>query len=101
MAVRTVGLQPRDRSTGRFRRGPQQVPPPTDLSRRQVQILAMVAGGYSYQQIGLRLYLARETVGTHLARIRRKLGAATTMEAVETARRRGLLPARSSGRWAA
>jgi DNA-binding CsgD family transcriptional regulator len=91
MTLRTVGAQPRDPSTGRFRPGPQQVLPPTDLTDRQLQILAMVADGRSMGQVGRRLYMHRMTVGTHLARIRRKLGAADTRHAVEIAGQRGLL----------
>lgn len=61
------------------------------LSKREVEILGLVAQGNSGTQIASELGLAPNTVAQHLVSVRRKLSVATTAAAVEVARRSKLL----------
>lgn len=47
--------------------------PGTALTRRETEVLALVAQGLSNQAIGARLHLTEGTVKSHLARIYTKL----------------------------
>lgn len=76
--------------TGRFLAGP--TPASTALSGQQLEILALIAAGYSRRQVSYKVGLPSGAISVQLARARRKLDAATTAEAVDVARRRGLLP---------
>jgi DNA-binding CsgD family transcriptional regulator len=62
---------------------------PNDLTRREVEILGLVAAGHSNTVIAERLYVTPGTVKTHMKNLMRKLGAATRVEAVATYRRFG------------
>jgi len=61
------------------------------LTPRQKEILGLVAAGLSTTEIAEMLSLSTETVRNHLRNLRAELGARTRIEAVATARRRGLL----------
>jgi PAS domain S-box-containing protein len=61
------------------------------LTPRQMQILRLLAHGYSTPQIAAELHLAVETVRNHVRRMLRALDAHSRLEAVATARRDGLL----------
>jgi len=61
------------------------------LTEREVDVLALLAEGLSYQQIGLRLTISGETVRTHVRKATDRLGAGTSTEAVATALRKGLI----------
>lgn len=61
------------------------------LTAREVDVLALLAEGLSYEQIGLRLTISGETVRTHVRRATDRLGAGTTTEAVATALRKRLI----------
>ncbi len=54
---------------------PPDMPPDLDepLSPRQVEVLALVAQGLSYKEVGERVYLSPRTVKYHMAEIMRKL----------------------------
>ena len=54
-------------------------------------MLALLAEGLSYEQIGLRLSISGETVRTHVRKATDRLGAGTTTEAVATALRKRLI----------
>lgn len=56
-----------------------------------MQILEMIAGGKKGPEIAKELWLARETVKSHVKSIREKLGASTQAHAVSLAYRQGLL----------
>ena len=61
------------------------------LTAREVDVLALLAEGLSYEQIGLRLSISGETVRTHVRKATDRLGAGTTTEAVATALRKRLI----------
>ena len=65
---------------------------PTNLlSDRELQVLRMVAGGYSSQQIADQIYVSVKTVETYRSRLTAKLGLRTRSEVVRYAVRMGLL----------
>ena len=61
------------------------------LSRREREVLALVANGLSDQEIADQLVLSRHTVHRHVANIRNKLGRGSRAAAVAEAARLGLL----------
>ncbi|WP_329157246.1 response regulator transcription factor [Streptomyces sp. NBC_01717] len=65
--------------------------PGTTLTRRETEVLALVAAGLSNQAIGNRLHLTEGTVKSHLARIYVKLGVDSRTAAVATATELGLI----------
>lgn len=65
--------------------------PATTLTRRETEVLALVAAGLSNQAIGNRLHLTEGTVKSHLARIYVKLGVDSRTAAVATATELGLI----------
>ncbi|MGW6896759.1 response regulator [Streptomyces sp. NPDC054919] len=65
--------------------------PGTTLTRRETEVLALVAVGLSNQAIGNRLHLTEGTVKSHLARIYVKLGVDSRTAAVATATELGLI----------
>jgi DNA-binding CsgD family transcriptional regulator len=62
------------------------------LSRRQEEVLGLLAEGVPAREIAVRLGLAEATVRNHIRIVLRKLGCHSQLEAVAVARRRGLLP---------
>jgi len=65
--------------------------PGTALTRRETDVLALVADGLSNQAIGTRLHLTEGTVKSHLARIYTKLDVDSRTAAVATATELGLI----------
>lgn len=61
------------------------------LTRRQMDVLGLVAKGYSNKQIAAALFLAEHTVKVHIAAILKALGAHNRTECVHKARSLGLL----------
>ena len=61
------------------------------FSRREREVLGLVAQGLSDKEIAEQLVLSRHTVHRHVANIRRKLGRGTRAAAVAEAARLGLL----------
>lgn len=61
------------------------------LSRREREVLALVAAGFSDHEIAEQLVLSRHTVHRHVANIRQKLGGGSRTVAVAEAARLGLL----------
>lgn len=49
----------------------------TPLSAREVEVLRLVADGLTDAEIGQRLSIAEDTVGSHMHRIRARLGEST------------------------
>lgn len=61
-----------------------------DLTPREVEIVSLMTQGLSNKIIATRLDLRLNTVRNHVQRILNKLGAHSKLEAVATARRRGM-----------
>jgi DNA-binding NarL/FixJ family response regulator len=60
------------------------------LSRRELEVLRLVAGGESNAQIARRLGLSTHTVERHVANVYRKVGARGRADATAYALRNGL-----------
>jgi LuxR family transcriptional regulator, maltose regulon positive regulatory protein len=63
------------------------------LTAKELTVLALLPSHATYRAIGAQLYVSVNTVKTHVASIYRKLGVSSRAEAVEVARRWGLLDA--------
>jgi len=63
------------------------------LTRRELEILRMVAEGQSNTQVAKLLWVTEQTVKFHLSNVYRKLGVANRTEACRWAERHGLLGA--------
>jgi DNA-binding NarL/FixJ family response regulator len=61
------------------------------LSARERETIAMIACGYTYQEIGERLFCSERTVKTYRARAAVKLGISTRAELTAFAHREGLV----------
>lgn len=66
--------------------------PGTELTPRELEVLAEVARGRSNAEIGARLFVGEATVKTHLLHVFAKLGVSDRTAAVTLAIERGLLP---------
>ena len=66
-------------------------PPDVGLSRREIEVLALVAQGRSTQDIAEELYVSVHTVRNHLHRIFGKLDVHSRVQAVATASRLGIV----------
>ena len=65
--------------------------PPDDLTQREVDVLRLIALGYTNADIGKQLYLSTRTVETHRAHIQQKLRRTTRADLVRYALEHGLL----------
>lgn len=61
------------------------------LTSREMEILNLMAAGYSNQKIAGKLYLSVNTIKTHASNLFSKLGASSRMEAITRAREERLL----------
>jgi len=61
------------------------------LTPREQQILTMISEGFTMRQVGTRLGISARTVETHVAKLYRKLGVRTRVQAVSKAAQLGLL----------
>ncbi|WP_053226375.1 response regulator transcription factor [Solirubrobacter soli] len=59
--------------------------PPDDLSARELQVLKLIALGYTNSEIGEQLFLSTRTVETHRAHIQQKICRTTRAELVRYA----------------
>ena len=62
-----------------------------ELTRREREVLRLLADGLSNEEIGKRLYISAETVRTHVRKAMAKLDADTRTQAVATALRQSLI----------
>jgi len=62
------------------------------ITRRELEILGLVAEGMSNREIASKLYVSENTVKTHCARAFDKLGAARRTQAVQRGKELGLIP---------
>lgn len=61
------------------------------LTRREAEVLALIALGFSNSEIASLLYVGEQTVKSHVRHLRAKLGARTRAHAVYVAMSQGLL----------
>ncbi len=62
------------------------------ITARELEILGLIAGGFSNREIATKLFVSENTVKTHCARVFDKLGAARRTQAVQRGKELGLLP---------
>ncbi len=71
---------------------PSAGPAPHDfgLSKRELEVLALIAEGRTNPEIGRRLFITRKTVAVHVSKILTKLGVSGRVEAAAAAIRLGM-----------
>ena len=62
------------------------------ITRRELEILELIAHGMSNREIAEKLYVSENTVKTHSSRVLDKLGAKRRTQAVQLGKELGLLP---------
>ncbi|THU34183.1 DNA-binding response regulator [Niastella caeni] len=62
------------------------------LSKRELEVLQLIAEGLSNQEIAARLYVSLNTIKTHSSRIFEKLDVKRRTQAIEKAKRLNLIP---------
>jgi DNA-binding CsgD family transcriptional regulator len=62
------------------------------ITARELEILNLIAQGFSNREIATQLYVSENTVKSHCARAFDKLGAARRTQAVQRGKELGLLP---------
>ena len=62
------------------------------ITTRELEILTLIARGFSNREIATQLFVSENTVKTHCARAFEKLGAARRTQAVQRCKELGLLP---------
>lgn len=62
------------------------------ITRRELQILELIAQGMSNREIAQKLYVSENTVKTHSSRLFDKLGARRRTQAVQLGKKFGLFP---------
>jgi DNA-binding CsgD family transcriptional regulator len=72
---------------------PQPDPKLNELTRRELEILRLVAEGLTNAQLARMLWLSEQTVKFHLSNVYRKLGVANRTEASRWAQVHGVLAA--------
>jgi len=70
--------------------GPSEAAARLGLTPRELEVLRLLAVGYTNPQIGEALYISRKTASHHVSRILTKLGVTTRVEAAGIAHRAGL-----------
>jgi LuxR family maltose regulon positive regulatory protein len=78
-------------STARPPRQAGAASPGQELSTKELDVLRLMATPLSRREIGTRLFVSVNTVKSHQRALYRKLGVASRTDAVDRARRRGIL----------
>jgi two-component system, NarL family, response regulator LiaR len=63
-----------------------------ELSKRELEILSLLAQGHSNQEIAAKLFISLSTVKTHIQNLFEKLEVKRRIQAVEKAKRLNLIP---------
>jgi DNA-binding NarL/FixJ family response regulator len=72
-------------------------PTPTELSKREVEVLQLVAEGWPPAEVAQRLFISRKTVSSHIQRIFVKLDVHTRAQAVAVAYESGVIRVGANG----
>ena len=93
-AVREALLRTRHANGLPVPRGPRTANRSHDaqLTPRELEVLALVAGGLSNADVSRQLYISEKTVGHHMSSILRKLDQPTRARAVALALSQGIVP---------
>ena len=62
------------------------------ITRRELEILELIAGGFSNREIAEKLFVSENTVKTHSSRLFDKLSAKRRTQAVQLGKESGLIP---------
>jgi LuxR family maltose regulon positive regulatory protein len=62
-----------------------------DLTPREIEVVKLLASGYTYREIADRLFVSFETVKTHVKHIYKKFNVNTKVHAIKEARQYGML----------
>lgn len=63
-----------------------------ELTRREKEVLDLLATGASVKEIAEKLYLSQPTIKTHMKNLYRKFGSSNKVETVNRARKLAILP---------
>lgn len=63
-----------------------------NISKRELEVLLLMAEGLSNQEIALKLFVSLNTIKTHNARLFEKLEVKRRTQAIETAKRLSIIP---------
>jgi DNA-binding CsgD family transcriptional regulator/tetratricopeptide (TPR) repeat protein len=104
--IRAVEPEPVDDAAGAPRRSasvpslaaPASAPDTFGLSRRELEVLGLIAQGRTNREIGDRLFISQKTVGVHVGNILSKLGVSGRVEAASVAIRLGIEAGHSAPR---
>src|SRR5439155_884364 len=70
---------------------PETPPLPSDLTKRELEVLRLLSEGLSQKEIAVSLVISSKTVAAHIQHVLGKLGVHSRTQAVAQAYRRGLL----------
>jgi DNA-binding NarL/FixJ family response regulator len=62
------------------------------LTRRQQQLVPLIAQGHTNKEIACELHLSEQTVKNHIHRILRRVGASDRLQVVDLTRSHGIFP---------
>lgn len=62
------------------------------ITARELEVLTLIARGFSNREIAMQLYVSENTIKTHCSRAFEKLGAVRRTQAVQRGKELGLLP---------
>lgn len=71
---------------------PDQNHRPVRLTKREVEVLSLIAQGFSSKEAADRLYVSKRTIDFHLGNIYEKLEVSNRVQAFRAATRLGLIP---------
>ncbi len=78
------------REAGVVRHAEERIEKAEPLTTRQIEVLTLVAAGYTYKEVGQKLFLSERTIKYHMGEIIDRLQVENRRQAVEYARRANL-----------